>query len=310
MSKDPFSLEGRIALITGASKGIGRAIAQGFAQAGADLMICARNQGPLAEAAEAIHSSTGRRVEYIAADMSRREDVSRLAETALQRMGRVDILVNNAGWNIPQPIDQIRDEDWNYLIELNLNSAMALTRALVPGKHARTQLLLGHQSRTDRADPGQRSGPGTVRHHGQQHRARADRHRAAQVAPQPPAVGRPGFAHRPGPLGQARGTGRSGPAVGQRSGQFHYRHRAGGRWRSLGPGVLKQATIQLSEVILVRAVEGVGWWRGSRPGVCVSFAGELSRAQDVLPISAARRPYPPEGRRNTPFWPTEQPFQG
>jgi len=137
MSKDPFSLEGRIALITGASKGIGRAIAQGFAQAGADLMICARNQGPLAEAAEAIHSSTGRRVEYIAADMSRREDVSRLAETALQRMGRVDILVNNAGWNIPQPIDQIRDEDWNYLIELNLNSAMALTRALVPGMKQR-----------------------------------------------------------------------------------------------------------------------------------------------------------------------------
>lgn len=137
MSNDLFSLHDRTALITGASKGIGRAIAQGFARAGADLFICARNEPPLAEAAEALRSTTGRRVEYLAADMSRREDVLRLAQTALERVGRVDILVNNAGWNIPQPIDQIRDEDWNYLVELNLSSAMALTRALAPGMKAR-----------------------------------------------------------------------------------------------------------------------------------------------------------------------------
>ncbi len=132
-----FDLRGRTALVTGASKGIGRAIAQGFARAGADLFICARNEPPLAEAAETIRSSTGRRVEYLTADMSRREDAARLAQTALERLDRIDILVNNAGWNIPQPVDQIRDEDWNYLVELNLNSAMALTRAVAPGMKER-----------------------------------------------------------------------------------------------------------------------------------------------------------------------------
>jgi NAD(P)-dependent dehydrogenase (short-subunit alcohol dehydrogenase family) len=66
------------------------------------------------------------------ADMAVRDDVDRLAKTAVERLGKVDILVNNAGWNIPQAIDEIRDEDWSYCVELNLNSVMALTRALVP----------------------------------------------------------------------------------------------------------------------------------------------------------------------------------
>jgi NAD(P)-dependent dehydrogenase (short-subunit alcohol dehydrogenase family) len=63
--------------------------------------------------------------------------VVRLAAGAADRLGKVDILINNAGWNIPQGIDEIRDEDWNYLVELNLNSVMALTRALAPGMKER-----------------------------------------------------------------------------------------------------------------------------------------------------------------------------
>jgi NAD(P)-dependent dehydrogenase (short-subunit alcohol dehydrogenase family) len=69
--------------------------------------------------------------------MAKRDDVLRLADEALREMGRVDILVNNAGTNIPQPIDEIRDEDWNAVMEINLNSVMALTRALVPQMKAR-----------------------------------------------------------------------------------------------------------------------------------------------------------------------------
>jgi NAD(P)-dependent dehydrogenase (short-subunit alcohol dehydrogenase family) len=63
--------------------------------------------------------------------MARREDVDRLAERSLQVMGKVDILVNNAGSNVPQPLDEIQDKDWDYILELNLRSCMALTRALV-----------------------------------------------------------------------------------------------------------------------------------------------------------------------------------
>jgi NAD(P)-dependent dehydrogenase (short-subunit alcohol dehydrogenase family) len=127
-----FDLFGRVALVTGGSKGIGRAIAGGFAAAGADLFLCARNEGPLKAAADEIRKETGVRVEYTVADMALRGDVDRLVEAALGQFGRVDILVNNAGWNIPQAIDEIRDDDWNYCVDLNLNHVMALTRALVP----------------------------------------------------------------------------------------------------------------------------------------------------------------------------------
>lgn len=132
MPHNPFDLTGRVALVTGGSKGIGRAIAGGLAGAGAELFLCARNEEALAAAAEEIRQRTGARVEHLAADVSKRHDVDRLAETALARMGKVDVLVNNAGWNVPQAIDEIRDDDWNYLVELNLNGVMALTRAIVP----------------------------------------------------------------------------------------------------------------------------------------------------------------------------------
>lgn len=132
-----FDLSGRSALITGGSRGIGKAIATGFAQAGAELFLCSRKEDEIRAAAEEIHKQTGVRVECVAADMAKRDDVRRLAELAIERLGKVDIVVNNAGWNIPQPIDAIRDEDWDYLVELNLTSCMALTRALVPGMKER-----------------------------------------------------------------------------------------------------------------------------------------------------------------------------
>ena len=72
------------------------------------------------------------KVAWFKADMTRRDDVRRLAEAVLAEMGQVDILINNAGSNNPQAIDEIRDEDWDALVELNLTSCMALSRALVP----------------------------------------------------------------------------------------------------------------------------------------------------------------------------------
>lgn len=137
MQNSIFSLSNRTALITGGSKGIGRAIAGGFAQAGADLFLCGRREEPLALAAEEIRAESGVRVEYITADMALRDDVLRVARAAEQSFGRVDILVNNAGQNVPQAIEDIQDDVWNHLVELNLNSVMAMTRAIVPGMKQR-----------------------------------------------------------------------------------------------------------------------------------------------------------------------------
>src|SRR4051812_47281603 len=137
MFPDLFKVTGKVALVTGGSKGLGKAMARGLAEAGADVVISSRHEDELRPALEEILQGTGRRGHYVVADMARREDVARLAKTALDQMGRVDILVNNAGTNTPQAIDQVRDEDWDRLMEINLTSVMALTRALAPGMKAR-----------------------------------------------------------------------------------------------------------------------------------------------------------------------------
>lgn len=133
MQNNRFSLSGRTALVTGGSKGLGKAMARAFARAGAEVFISSRTERELQAAAAEIAAATAARVEYGVADMTQRDDVRRLAQAALERMGKIDILVNNAGANIPQTIDTIRDEDWSYLVELNLTSCMALARALAPG---------------------------------------------------------------------------------------------------------------------------------------------------------------------------------
>lgn len=127
MSMNLFDLTGRSALITGGSKGLGLSMARAFARSGAHVFICSRHKAELEAAAAEIG-----RAEWMEADVTDRSQVQSLAETAIARLGRVDVLVNNAGSNTPQPIDQITDEAWDSLLELNLSSAMRLTRALVP----------------------------------------------------------------------------------------------------------------------------------------------------------------------------------
>jgi NAD(P)-dependent dehydrogenase (short-subunit alcohol dehydrogenase family) len=127
-----FQVANRVALVTGGSKGLGFAMARALAEAGADIVISSRHEDELCKALEEILAGTGRKGAYVVADMSKRADVKRLAQTALDKMGRVDILVNNAGTNVPQPIDEISDEVWDNVMEINLNSIMVLTRALVP----------------------------------------------------------------------------------------------------------------------------------------------------------------------------------
>jgi len=137
MMPKQFDLSGKVALVTGGSKGLGKAMARGLAEVGADIIISSRHEEELQGALREILDGTGRRGTHVVADLARREDVDRLANSALQFLGRVDILVNNAGSNIPSPIDKVRDEDWDRIVQLNLSSCMALTRALVPAMKER-----------------------------------------------------------------------------------------------------------------------------------------------------------------------------
>jgi NAD(P)-dependent dehydrogenase (short-subunit alcohol dehydrogenase family) len=127
-----FDLSGRVALVTGGSKGLGKAMARIFVEAGAKVIISSRHEDQLKKTAAQISEGNKANVTCLVADMTKREQVKKLAAEAVAAAGHVDILVNNAGSNEPQAIDQITDDAWDRIIELNLNSCMALTRALVP----------------------------------------------------------------------------------------------------------------------------------------------------------------------------------
>lgn len=127
-----FDLTGRAALVTGGSKGIGKAIARALAEAGANVAISARHEDELRQAAAEIGAGLSVKVVYRVSDMNQRGEVDALAAWALESLGRVDILFNNAGSNQPQPLLGTTDDVWDRIIELNLTSCMRLARALAP----------------------------------------------------------------------------------------------------------------------------------------------------------------------------------
>src|SRR6516164_3910909 len=96
-SLDLFKVTGKVALVTGGSKGLGKAMARGLAEAGADVVISRRHENELKPALDEILKGTGRRGKYVVADLSRRDEVDRLAKAALELTGHIDILINNAG---------------------------------------------------------------------------------------------------------------------------------------------------------------------------------------------------------------------
>ena len=130
MIHELFDLNGKVALVTGGSKGIGRAMARGLAEAGADIVINSRSREEMEAAMNHILDGTERRGYCVEADLFKRQDTVRLAQEALGAMGRVDIIVNNAGTNIVNPVDKIDDQDWDRLIELNLTAPVVLVREL------------------------------------------------------------------------------------------------------------------------------------------------------------------------------------
>jgi len=122
------SLQGKVALITGGSRGIGAAVAQTLATAGAAVAVCARNGEAAAATASAIAAQGGQAL-GVAADVSRAEDAERLMKACLERFGRLDILVNNAGITRDGLVLRMKDEDWSDVLAVNLNGAFYCSRA-------------------------------------------------------------------------------------------------------------------------------------------------------------------------------------
>jgi 2-deoxy-D-gluconate 3-dehydrogenase len=128
MSTEIFSLAGKVALVTGASRGIGRAIAIGFAEAGADVAVAARSEGDLETLAKEI-DSLGRKAAVIPTDVRDRDAIQAMFDQTVEQLGRLDILVNNAGGsNFMSPIVSLRPEGWDKLRTLNLDSVFHCTQ--------------------------------------------------------------------------------------------------------------------------------------------------------------------------------------
>ncbi len=132
MSSAPHDLTGRVAIVTGGSSGIGKAIALLLAHAGADLVIAARRQDRLAAAADEIAAETGRRCVAIPADVRDPASAKALIEGVIAEFGRIDILINNAGKGSHAPLRIMTAETWDNDVALNLNAAFYCSQAAYP----------------------------------------------------------------------------------------------------------------------------------------------------------------------------------
>lgn len=126
-------LNGRVALVTGGSRGIGRATAIALAQAGCDVVVNYLHAGELAREVVRNIEQIGRRALAIQADVSEQNDVLRLVNQIKAAFGRTDILVNNAGINPSKPLSEIDLFDWHTVISQNLTSAFLVSQAVLPG---------------------------------------------------------------------------------------------------------------------------------------------------------------------------------
>jgi len=129
---DSFRLDGKIALITGGSKGLGLTMATALAEAGADVALSGRTIATCNDSAKALASATGRRAKGFAADVTSAPDIERLVKEVENSLGPIDILINNAGVNIRGTVDQLAESDWDSVIATNLKGPFLVARAVGP----------------------------------------------------------------------------------------------------------------------------------------------------------------------------------
>jgi 3-oxoacyl-[acyl-carrier protein] reductase len=126
---DTKALAGRVAIVTGGSRGIGLAIARSLAEDGASVVVSGRDSGRLDAAAKELEKCGGGGVLAVAADAAKRADADRLVDAARERFGRLDVVVNNAGITRDQLLVRMKDEDWDQVMDTNLRGVFLLTRA-------------------------------------------------------------------------------------------------------------------------------------------------------------------------------------
>jgi 3-oxoacyl-[acyl-carrier protein] reductase len=127
-----ISLDGRSAVITGASKGLGFAMARVFAEAGADVALVARRPAPLEEARQAIAATARARVIAIPGDVAQAGDIAEAYAAAMRAFGKIDILVNNAGRSATGAFESLSDADWQADLDLKLFAAIRFCRLVLP----------------------------------------------------------------------------------------------------------------------------------------------------------------------------------
>ncbi|WP_434399453.1 glucose 1-dehydrogenase [Planococcus sp. 11815] len=120
-----FRLEGKTAIVTGAGKGIGRAIALALGEAGANVLLVARTESDLEQV---MGEMAGDRTSYAVADVTDRGDIQQAVEAAVERFGKVDILVNNAGMNIRSKLDDATDSEWHKIMDTNAQSVFMFSQ--------------------------------------------------------------------------------------------------------------------------------------------------------------------------------------
>lgn len=130
------NIAGKVALVTGASRGLGRAIALALAGAGADVALNYRERDDDAKEVCRQIAGLGRRSLAARADVSVASEVARLVKTVEAELGTVTILVNNAGISRPQPMDKVTEQDWDEVLDVNLKSVFLVTQAILPGMRA------------------------------------------------------------------------------------------------------------------------------------------------------------------------------
>lgn len=130
--RELFSLDGRVAVVTGGSKGLGKSMALALAESGARTVLVSRHLAEGTAAAAEIAAATGRESVALSADVTREEDVTRLFANVSARFGRIDVLINNAGVNIRHPIEEYPTEEFRQVIDVNLTGAWLCCRAVAP----------------------------------------------------------------------------------------------------------------------------------------------------------------------------------